>query len=242
MTGMEIPVTIENRWDIFYRDFPAIYDRFGRMPKEPTAVEIIHQRFPLGGRTVLDVGAGTGLSTFKLARYADYVVGIEPEASMRNIAIRAAEEQHIGNVRFLAGRAQDIPLEDSSVDIVVAITSGGLHNEESIAGFVRESERVVRKGGAVLTADLAPRWYGGELAPIILNKPREEMEDDVRDSILPQYGYDCIDYFASQDYGTVENAIQTYGFIFGRNAIDYIRKHKKTIIKWKIRIYHGRVS
>ena len=36
----------------FYRDYPEIYDRFGRVPKTPTAVEALHHHFPLTGKTV----------------------------------------------------------------------------------------------------------------------------------------------------------------------------------------------
>jgi tRNA G46 methylase TrmB len=72
-----IPETIENQWDIFYRDYPEIYDRWSRIVKRPTAVEIINQHFPLVGKTILDIGSGTGLSTFELARYAHLVFGVE---------------------------------------------------------------------------------------------------------------------------------------------------------------------
>lgn len=236
--GKEILETIENRWDVLYRDYPEIYEKFARIPKQPTVFEVIQQHFPLEGKTILDVGSGTGLSTFELAKYAHYVIGIEPETSMRDIAIRTAQDQNITNVRFMEGRAEDLPLDDESVDIVTAIGLASLHNEENIMRFIQESERVVRKGGIVLTANLASRWYGGELTPVILNKPREEMQDNIRDRVFPRYRYKHIDFFSTQDYGTVENAVKTYGFIHGRNAIEYIKKHKKTVIKWKARIHY----
>lgn len=237
-----IPETIESRWDIFYRDYPEIYDRFGRVVKHPTAVEVINQHFPLAGKTILDVGSGTGLSTFELASYARQVIGIEPEGAMRAVAERAAAEQGIPNVRFLEGWAEALPMEDRSVDMVVAITLASLYTEENIISFAREGERVVRPGGIVLTVDLASQWYGGDLAEVILGIPREQMEIDLRDQLFPGLGYDCIEFFASQDYGTVENAVQTYGFIFGKKAIDYLREHQKTVINWKINIHYKQVS
>jgi ubiquinone/menaquinone biosynthesis C-methylase UbiE len=237
-----IPETIENRWDIFYRDFPEIYDRFGRIPKTPTAIEFVSQNFPLTGKTVLDVGSGTGLSTFELAQYSSFVTGVEPEDAMRQIALRVAEAQHITNVRFLPGWAEALPLDDRSVDMVIAVTLASLHNEANINAFVSEAERVVRRGGLVLTIDLAPGWYGGELAPIILQKPREQMDLTATEVIFPKHGYQVLDFFASQDYGSVENAVQTYGFIFGKRAIDYLREHQKSVIQWKIRIHHKTIQ
>jgi ubiquinone/menaquinone biosynthesis C-methylase UbiE len=236
-----IPETIENQWDIFYRDYPEIYDRWSRIVKRPTAVEIINQHFPLVGKTILDIGSGTGLSTFELARYAHLVFGVEPEEAMRALAERYVAEQGITNVLFLAGRAEGLPVGDRSVDMVVAITLASLYSEENIASFAHESERVVRSGGVVLTVDLASQWYGGELAEVILGIPREQMDISLGDRLFPKLGYDCIEFFTIQDYGTVENTVQTYGFIFGKKVIEYIRKHQKTTIKWKANIHYKQV-
>ena len=43
------------------------------------------------------------------------------------------------------------------------------------------------------------------------------------------------DVFMDQDYGTVEKAVRTYGFIHSKRAIDYIREHSITKIRWKAR-------
>jgi ubiquinone/menaquinone biosynthesis C-methylase UbiE len=233
-----IPETIEHRWDIFYSDYPEIYDRFGRVLKKPTPVEFVNQHFPLAGKTVVDVGAGTGHSTFELARYAQFVTGIEPEDAMRAIAIREAEMLHLPNITFQPGWAEALPLADHSADVVIAVTLASLYIEENIIAFAREGERVARKGGLVLTIDLASGWYGGDLAPIILGQPREEMEPTLGDVLFPKLGYQTLDFFTTQDYGSVENIVQTYGFIFGKRAIDYIREHQKTVIEWKFRIHY----
>jgi ubiquinone/menaquinone biosynthesis C-methylase UbiE len=236
MARGEVPETIENQWDILFRDYPEMYDRFGRIPKQPTCVEVINQHFPLRNKTVIDVGSGSGISSFELAEHADHVIGIEPVASMINPAVQVAQDRHISNVEFLLGRAENLPLGSGSVDVVVAAFLQSLYSEENVLRFAQESERVVRKGGAILAANNASRWYGGELAPIIWGKSRREMKINLRDRVFRKLGYGHIDFFSIQDYGTVENTVKTYGFIFGKNAIDYIRKHKKTAIKWKTRI------
>jgi ubiquinone/menaquinone biosynthesis C-methylase UbiE len=241
MPPNNIPETIENQWDIFYRDYPEIYDRFGRVKKQPTAVEMINQNFPLAGKTILDVGSGTGLSTIELARYAHAVIGVEPEVAMRAVAEKSAAEQQISNVRFLEGWAEKLPIEDRSVDLVTAITLASLYTDENIILFAREAERVVRPGGIVLSIDVDSQWYGGELAEIILGMPREQMELTPGEILFPKLGYSCIGFFTTQDYGTVENLVQTYGFIFGKKAIDYIRQHQKTAIQWKFNVQYKQV-
>ena len=64
------PTSLDGRWDILYRDYPQVYDEFGRIPKEPDLLETIMSRFPLRGKWVVDVGSGGGISSFKMARQA----------------------------------------------------------------------------------------------------------------------------------------------------------------------------
>ena len=45
------------------------------------------------------------------------------------------------------------------------------------------------------------------------------------------------DIFSNQEYGTVEHIVSTYGFIFGKNTIEYLLCNKKTTIRWKFRVY-----
>ena len=232
------PLTIENRWDILYQDYPEIYDEFARIPKSPSAFTVIDRLFHLNGKTILDVGSGTGLSSFELGRYAARVTGVEPEESMRRIALKNLAAQNIGNVTFLPGRAEALPLEDDSCDMVTAITLASLHNEENIAAFAREALRVVKPGGTVLALDIAPRWYGGELAPVILGKDRKLEDETRRDVVLEKLDFRYKDFYNLQDYETLDKIVATYGFIFGQAAIDYLRANHKTTIKWKWRIHY----
>jgi hypothetical protein len=43
------------------------------------------------------------------------------------------------------------------------------------------------------------------------------------------------------DCGSVEEAVATYGFIYGRTAIDYLIAHHKSAIRWKPRLYYRQV-
>ena len=170
--------TIENRWDILYRDYPEVYHRFASVKKKPSISEVLPDMFNLRDKTVADVGSGTGLSTFNLAKYARHVVGIEPEDSMRNLAVRNAEKRHIENVEFKRGTAENIPLSDRSVDIVVAVTAASFYRRENIELFVKEAERILRDEGLTISVDVAPGWYGGELAPVILGRSRRQKDSD----------------------------------------------------------------
>ena len=231
--------TIENDWDALFRDYPEIYDEFASVEMRPPIVASINAHFPLQGKVVLDVGCGTGRPTLKIAEYASSVIGVEPERSMRDVAVGRARERAITNVEFLAGRAEDLPLPDHSVDMVVAVTMQTLHNEENIRRFVQEAERVVKPGGSIVSVDIMPGWYGGELGPVIYGGPRRLVPgDEERDKGFGGLGFSHSDFDCLHDYGSVEKAVRTYGFIFGRNAIDYLRENEKTVIKFRYRMYY----
>lgn len=230
---MARPETIENRWDVLYRDYPEAYDEWARIPKRPTAVQAVDRHSSLLGLHVVDVGAGSGLSTFELAQYAAFVTGVEPEDGMLAIARESQRRQGVTNVRFLSGSAESLPLESGVADAAVAITLASAE----VAAAAAEMERVTRQGGLVTRVDIAPGWYGGELDPVIYGRPRDEAAPaGSRDDVLAKLGYAALDFFMDQDYGSVDEAVRTYGFIFGRRAIDHIREHRISAIRWKARI------
>ncbi len=226
------PESLEGRWDILYRDYPEVYEEWGQIPKVPDFIDVMVTRFPLERQIVVDVGSGTGISTFKLAQHAGFVIGIEIEESMISVARSRAQENAVKNARFDLGDAEHLPLENDSVDAAVAITLAG----GDVSRVAAEMERVVRPGGLVLRTDVAPGWYGGELGPVISGEPRDETPaKGSRDDVLAGLGYEAMDVFMDQDYGTVERAVRTYGFIHSKRAIDYIREHNLTTIRWKFR-------
>lgn len=236
------PETIENRWDILYRDYPEVYDKFASYPYNPPMTEVIHAMFDLTGKNIVDVGSGSGLSTFPLARYAKTVIGVEPEKAMREIAEKKALVLGISNCKFIEGRAEEIPLDDGCADVVTAFFATIYPPKKRIPLFVAEAFRIVKPGGLILSVDVAPGWYGGELAEIIGD---EDADDDawakhhafVDDA---EFSYKDIDQI--QDYGSLENIVDTYGFIFGRKAIDYLRAHNKTTIKWRFRMFYKAIE
>jgi len=200
--------------------------------------------FGFKGKMIVDVGSGSGLSTFSLARYAKHVIGVEPENAMRNLAIKSAKKKKIKNVKFKKGTAEKIPLKDSSVDFVVAVTVASFHKASNIKRFVKEAKRVLVNNGFIISIDVAPGWYGGELAPVILGRSRRAKGSDseiVRNKTFTGLGFRYRDIYQKQEYGSLKKILSTYGFIFGRKAIDYLKKHRKTSIKWKFRIYYKKV-
>src|SRR5262249_21908712 len=104
--------TVENRWDILYRDFPAVYDEFVSIGTDSSINDYIFSAFDFTDKKVADIGSGTGKSTFAIAKHAKHAIGIEPEVAMRRVACEQAEQLQLTNVEFLAGTGEEIPLPD----------------------------------------------------------------------------------------------------------------------------------
>jgi len=93
------------------------------------------------GRTVLDLGAGTGKLTRSLVETGATVIAVEPGAAMLEQLERA-----VVGVKVLRGAAEAIPLPDASVD---AITVGQAFHWFRHEEAVPELRRVLRSQGGV---------------------------------------------------------------------------------------------
>jgi len=242
MKDRKKPETIENRWDILYRDYPEVYDEWTEIPEKPTIPEALNKIFNLKDRVILDIGSGAGMNTFLLAHYAKQVIGIEPADSMLKQAIGRLVRNPTSKVILLKARVPGIPLKDSSVDCAIAITAGAGRKPDAIRMYVKDVMRVIRGEGFHAFVSLPPKgWYGGELNHIIVDRTEPPGGPPIHPAhyILPEeFNYKHKDFFTVQDFGSVERIVAIYGFVFGREAIDYLRRYKKTTIKWKWRVYY----
>lgn len=118
-----------------------VYER-GRPGYPREAVEwIAHELDVRAGRTVLDLGAGTGKLTRALSATGARVVAVEPGEQMLAELRRVVPE-----VEALLGAAEAIPLPDDSVDaIAVGQAFHWFRHEEALP----ELRRVLRAGGGV---------------------------------------------------------------------------------------------
>ena len=111
------------------------------------------------GRTLLDIGCGSGFHLPRWAATAERVIGVEPHPrwSRWRVVVRDA----LANVTVLEGTAQALPVPDASVDVVHARWAYffGPGSEPGL----RELDRVVRRGGTafVIDNDATRSTFGG---------------------------------------------------------------------------------
>ena len=110
------------------------------------------------GKDVVDVGCGGGALVRELAAAGARPIGIEiSEAQLAAARARDAGDAGEGGPgpcgRYLVGRAEALPLDDASVDLVVFMRS--LHHvaPEHLEAGLREARRVLRPDGAVYVAE-----------------------------------------------------------------------------------------
>ncbi len=110
----------------------------------------------LRGRTVLDLGCGSGYHLPILAAAADTVIGVEPHAPLlvrarERIAALAASGANVSDVQVRAGAAQALPVEPGSIDVVHARWAYffGPGCEPGLA----ELDRVMAPGGTAFVID-----------------------------------------------------------------------------------------
>lgn len=100
----------------------------------------------LSGKTVLDVGAGSGRLTFAAASKAKWVYASEPVGTLREFMRDKIKTEGIRNVRILDGFAAELPFPDDTFDVVMSGHVVGDDYDKELAEFTR----VCRTGGWLL--------------------------------------------------------------------------------------------
>jgi SAM-dependent methyltransferase len=122
------------------------------------AVGQVERHVDLTGRTVVDVGGGSGYFTAAFGDHGANGLLVEPDPG----ELRSRGEPHRNSV---VGDGYRLPIQDASAD--VSFSSNVLEHVPDPGGFIDEMVRVTRPGGIVYlsyTLWLSP-WGGHETSP-----------------------------------------------------------------------------
>jgi arsenite methyltransferase len=160
-----------------------LYDsaQAGQIPEEallaslgcgnPTALAKLN-----AGEIVLDLGSGGGIDVLLSAKRVGptgKAYGLDMTDEMLALASENKRKSGIGNVEFLKGEIENIPLPDNSVDVIISNCVINLSADKD--RVLREALRVLKPGGRFAVSDVVTR---GEMLP------------EIRQSILAWVG--CI--------------------------------------------------
>lgn len=156
-----------------------------------------HMDLPAGAR-MLDVGAALGLYVGAWSRAGYEAVGIEPWGEAVAASREIAREMGV-DLEIVEGVAEDLPFEDASFDLVVAVSV--LEHVKNPERVFAEAARVLRPGGGFYfytTSALCPRqseirlfpafpWYPPSLQKRIMRWAAERHPWLVRGTENPAY-------------------------------------------------------
>lgn len=141
---------------------------------------IIEKRFKNGsidprsieGKTVLDIGCGSGRYSIGLAQFGPKkVTGIDLGATSISRAKELLAETDIKNVEFIVGSVLDLPFADNTFDFIFC--NGVLHHSDDMEKGIQELHRVLKSDcGAwlYLYGDGGLYWYSRKKIPTIMKK------------------------------------------------------------------------
>ncbi len=111
----------------------------------------ILKRIPEGSNRILDQACGTGVLTFQIARKFPHarVIGVDLLEEYLTIAKEKARREHVQNVEFILGKAEDVLLR-ATFD---CITSSYLAKYAQLERLTQNVKRMLRKGGLLIMHD-----------------------------------------------------------------------------------------
>jgi SAM-dependent methyltransferase len=138
---------------------PDLYELENRAADpDGLVLDAMRQLAPWAGKTLVDLGCGSGYWLSGYAAEAAMVTGVEPDPAL--LALAAQRDRR---ARVLSGSAEHLPVDDASVDVVHARFA--YFWPPTCEPGLTEVLRVLRPGGMLVVVD--NDYRGGEFAEML---------------------------------------------------------------------------
>ena len=136
----------------FSADLKYNVEAFKNSPEFNETLKLISSLNLEESQSILDIGAGNGISSVALALEGKNVVALEPDPS-DSIGAGAIEkmklEYQLSNLEVIISYGEDMPFENDSFDIVYARQT--MHHANNLEQFTKSIYRVLKPNGVLFT-------------------------------------------------------------------------------------------
>ena len=139
-----------------FKFYSKQYDKFMekfKLDKNDLIIKSIKDTY---GIKVLDIGGGTGSLAKELISLGANVTILDPEINMTKIAKEKSNE-----VKIINGYSDNIPIRDSSIDIVIMRDS--FHHISKKEETLQECKRVLKKDGKIIIYEFDKKSFIGKV-------------------------------------------------------------------------------
>src|ERR1035438_2649803 len=106
---------------------------------------------------IADLGAGEGTFALLLAQRAKKVIAVDTSAKMIEVAREQALRHGVKNIEYRLGDMEEVPIQDSEVDLV--FFSQSLHHALHPDRAIQEAWRILQPGGRIVVLDLVKHRF-----------------------------------------------------------------------------------
>ncbi len=152
-----------------------------------------------GEEIVLDLGCGTGFFAEEIAKKCERLIGVDHSGDMLNIFHNKESFSSLKNVELKIGKADEIPVDDNSCDVVVHICL--FHEIKDIEKFHSEIKRVLKPDGKLFCVDWQA-WETDSGPPVDHRVSKEKVR-----RLMERDGFTAIkELFVYEDQYVIEGA------------------------------------
>ncbi|WP_433942808.1 class I SAM-dependent methyltransferase [Paenibacillus sp. SN-8-1] len=139
-----------------YNDQSFLYEEM--INRQPDLTEVIKEIKPFKGLDVLDLGAGSGRLSSFIAPEAKSILCTDISRSMLDLLNEKLKNNNTNpNWTTLVADHRELPIEDSSVDLVISgwsisylANSGNVDGNKNLEIILKEIARVLRPNGSII--------------------------------------------------------------------------------------------
>jgi ubiquinone/menaquinone biosynthesis C-methylase UbiE len=151
-----------------YDNWARVYDRFWGRYIDKTLSVLLEQAAVQPGERVLDLACGTGELERRLVASVPEAGGVGMDVAPMMIEQARAKLDDQPSFSFLQGDVHELPLDDSSFDVVVSASS--LHYFTHPMAVLREATRVLRPSGRFVVLDWCRDYWTCRLMDALLRR------------------------------------------------------------------------